>query len=159
MRRAVRQTPRQVAGGSAEREPARRSSGENGGVQWKQLCKLARTLPEVVEDVWFRTPALKVRGEAFVRLKEDGENVVFLLESVDEQEALCAAKPAVYWITDHYRGYPATLARLGKLTEAECRVRLERAWRVKAPKRLVAQLDADADAAGDAPRGRARRRR
>lgn len=111
-------------------------------MQWKQLCRLGRLLPEVALDIWFRTPALKVRGKAFVRLKEDGENVVFLLESVDEQEGLCDALPAVYWITDHYRGYPAVLARLAALTEPECRLRLERAWRVKAPRTLVAQLDA-----------------
>ena len=54
-------------------------------MRWEQLSKLGCELPEVVEDVWFRTPALKVRGKSFVRLKEDGESVVFLVESVDEQ--------------------------------------------------------------------------
>lgn len=118
-------------------------------MQWKQVCKLGRELPEVAEDIWFRTPALKVRGKAFVRLKEDGDNVVFLLESVDEQEALCEAMPGVYWITDHYRGYPAVMARLAALTERECRLRLERAWRIKAPKQLIARL---ASAPAPAPR-------
>lgn len=108
---------------------------------WKQLCKLGRALPEVVEGIWFRTPALHVRGKSFVRLKENGEDVVFLLESVDEQEALIDARPAVYYITDHYRGYPAVLARLRALRVPECRVRLERAWRQKAPRTLVKTLD------------------
>ncbi len=116
--------------------------GTIGAVQWKQIVKLGRELPEVAEDLWFRTPALKVRGKSFVRLKEDGENVVFMLESVDEQEALCEAMGDVYWITDHYRGYPAVMARLATLTEAECRLRLERAWRLKAPKKLLAATDA-----------------
>ena len=110
-------------------------------MNWEQLCKLGLALPEVVEDVWFRTPALKVRGKAFVRLKEDGESVVFLLESVEEQEFLIEAQPDIYFITDHYRGYPAVLARLSALRAPECRMRLERAWRVKAPKTLVKQLD------------------
>ena len=113
-------------------------------MQWKQVVKLGRELPEVIEDIWFRTPALKVHGKAFVRLKEDGENVVFMLESVDEQEALCEAMGDVYWITDHYRGYPAVMARLAALTEAECRLRLERAWRLKAPKKLLATAAAAA---------------
>jgi hypothetical protein len=113
-------------------------------VQWKQVCKLGRALPEVIEGVRFRTPALEVCGKSFARLKEDGENVVFLLESVDEQEALCKAKGRVYWITSHYRGHPAVMARLAALTEAECRLRLEQAWRLKAPKKLVAQLEAPA---------------
>jgi hypothetical protein len=111
-------------------------------MNWKQLCKLGRELPEVVEDTWYRTPALKVRGKGFVRLKEDGRDVVFLTDSVDEQEALVDARPDLYHITDHYRGYSAVLARLAVLTPAECRVRLERGWRRKAPRTLVAQLEA-----------------
>ncbi|XXY53542.1 MmcQ/YjbR family DNA-binding protein [Sorangium sp. So ce269] len=115
-------------------------------MNWEQLCKLGLALPEVVEDVWFRTPALKVRGKSFVRLKEDGQSVVFLLESVDEQEFLLEAQPDIYFITDHYRGYPAVLARLSALRAPECRMRLERAWRLKAPKTLLKQLDQPAPA-------------
>src|SRR5688572_27979895 len=110
-------------------------------MNWQQLSKLGVELPEVVEDIWFRTPALKVRKKSFVRLKEDGRSVVFLLESVEEQEFLIETQPELYYITDHYRGYPAVLARLSKLSPAECRSRLERAWRLKAPKTLVKKLD------------------
>jgi hypothetical protein len=39
---------------------------------WEEICALGRELPEVTEGVWFRTPALLVRGKSFVRLKEDG---------------------------------------------------------------------------------------
>jgi hypothetical protein len=112
-------------------------------VTWKQLCKLGRLLPEVVEDVWYGTPALKVRGKGFVRCKENGQDVVFMLESVDEQEALIDADPRVYFVTDHYRGYAAVLARLAALTVREAHVRLERAWRVKAPKALVKRWGAE----------------
>jgi hypothetical protein len=104
---------------------------------WKQVCRLARRLPEVREGTWFRTPSLEVRGKSFVRLKEDGQTVVFLLENVDEQELLILAKPEVFFITEHYRGWPAVLARLSTLDPAECRIRLGRAWRKKAPKGLV----------------------
>ncbi len=106
---------------------------------WGQLVKLGCELPEVEEGIWFRTPALKVRGKSFVRLKEDGESVVFLLESVDEQEFLIQALPELYFITDHYRGWPAVLARLSKLRVTECRRRLEQGWRLKAPMTLVKQ--------------------
>ena len=109
-------------------------------MKWERLCELGRELPEVVEDVWYRTPALKVRGKGFVRLKEDGETVVFVVDSVDEQEALIAAMPAVYFITDHYRGYPAVLARLAALRVGEARARLERGWRARAPRALTAAL-------------------
>jgi hypothetical protein len=104
---------------------------------WEQLCKLGLALPEASVGVWYRTPALLVRGKGFVRLKEDGRSVVFMLENVDEQEALVESQPEVYFITDHYRGYAAVLARLSRLRTAEARVRLERSWLRKAPAALV----------------------
>ena len=111
-------------------------------MKWEQLVQLGCELPEVEEGIWFRTPALKVRGKSFVRLKEDGESVVFILGSVDEQEFLTKAQPGIYFITDHYRGWPAVLARLAQLRVPECRLRLEQGWRLKAPRALVKQLDA-----------------
>jgi hypothetical protein len=110
-------------------------------VKWEQVCKLAKELPEVIEDSWYGTPALKVRGKGFVRLKEDAKDVVFVLEDIEEQEVLCETQPAIYYITDHYKGYAAVLARLAKLTAKECKLRLERGWRVKAPKSLLKTFD------------------
>ena len=106
-------------------------------MNWKQLCKLGRELPEVREGTWYGTPSLHVRGKSFLRLKEDGASVVFLLDSVDEQEFLISSKPEVYFITDHYRGWPSVLARLSKLRAAEARVRLAVGWRLKAPRALL----------------------
>jgi len=110
-------------------------------MNWQQLCKLGLDLPEVVEDTWYRTPALKVRGKGFVRLKEDGESVVFLLDDVDDQELLIADRPEIYHITAHYLGYPAVLARLSKLRVQECRIRLAQAWRQKASPALLRQFE------------------
>jgi hypothetical protein len=106
-------------------------------MNWEQLCKLGRELPEVVEDFLFGTRALKVRKKGFVRLKEDATSVVFMLESLEEQESLITGQAEVFYITDHYRGYPAVLARLARLRVSEARLRLERAWLVKAPAALV----------------------
>ncbi len=111
-------------------------------MKWEQLVRLGRALPEVEEGTWYGTPSLAVRGKSFVRLKEDGASVVFLVEDVDEQQLLIETKPAVWFITDHYRGYAAVLARLAKLTAAQARPRLERAWRKRAPKALSRPLDA-----------------
>ncbi len=110
-------------------------------MKWPDLVRLARELPEVQEGIWFRTPALTVRGKSFTRLKEDGVTVVFRVDDVDEQELLIATKPRIYFITDHYRGFPAVLARLSRLTQAEARARLDRAWRKKAPRSLIRKFD------------------
>jgi|SRR5689334_16275680 hypothetical protein len=110
-------------------------------MNWKQLCKLGLELPEVTEGTWYGMPSLKVRTKSFVGQKLPGV-AVFRLESADEQEFLLETDPAVYFITDHYKGYPAVLARLDELKTRECRIRLERGWRVTAPARLVAEFDA-----------------
>jgi hypothetical protein len=125
---------------------------------WAQLVKLARELPETAEGIWFRTPSMKVRGKSFLRLKEDGKSVVFLLESVDEQEFLTRTQPELYFITDHYRGSPAVLARLSALGVTEARRRLRISWETRAPKNLLKPAAAAAAPAtpGSAKRGRRR---
>jgi hypothetical protein len=110
-------------------------------VTWETLCGLGCKLPDVAEGVWYRTPALGVRGRFFVRLKEDGLSVAFRLGSVEEQEFLTQSRGGIYYITDHYRGHRAVLARLGALSVSQCRERLEGAWRVVAPRTLVKKLD------------------
>lgn len=105
---------------------------------WQQLVRLGKELPAVEEGIWYRTPSLTVRGKSFVRLKEDGESVVFLLESVDAQQFLIQALPRIFFITPHYENWPAVLARLKTLTVKEARRRLRDAWVQKAPKKLLA---------------------
>jgi hypothetical protein len=63
------------------------------------------------------------------------------LVSVEEQEFLTEARGDVYYITEHYRGYKAVLARLSRLNVSECRERLETAWRAVAPAALLKRLD------------------
>ncbi len=103
---------------------------------WAALVKLGLKLPEVEVGTWYRTPALLVGGKGFVRLKEDTKSVVFMLEDVEQQQVLINALPAVYFITDHYKGWPAVLARLSKLSVKEATLRLKNGWELKAPKKL-----------------------
>ena len=121
-------------------------------MKWETLSELGRELPSVVEGLWYRTPALGVRKRFFVRLKEDGESVVFRLESLEEQEFLLESHGATYYITEHYRGYAAVLAHLKALSVPECRDRLERAWRAVAPTALVKEFDRQAKPLRHRPR-------
>ena len=114
-------------------------------MKWEEIARLGRELPGVEEGTSYGTPALKVGGKGIARLREDGA-VVFMLESVDEQELLIEMKPKLYYITDHYRGWPAVLARPSALRPGECRERLEEAWRRKAPRKLVELHDQGARA-------------
>lgn len=81
---------------------------------------LALTFPGVEEGTSYGTPALKVKKKFMARLREDGDSVAFRL-GFDEREILMRAKPEVFYITDHYRAYPAVLLRLSPRHEAGSR--------------------------------------
>jgi hypothetical protein len=55
---------------------------------------------------------------------------------------LLEADPATFHITDHYKNYPAVLARLDKIDAGTLKGMLERRWRTIAPKKLIKELEA-----------------
>jgi hypothetical protein len=104
-----------------------------------RILRSADHLPEIAESTSYGTPALKVRGKLIARLK-DAETLVIMC-AIEEKEMLMEVDPKVYFETDHYKGWPAVLVRLKVIGDAKLRYRLEQAWRLKAPKRLVAKFD------------------
>ncbi len=94
----------------------------------------------VEEGTSYRKPALNFRGKFLAGVK-DADTLV-LLCPIEEKELLLEAAPEIYFETDHYKGWPAVLARLSKIGPAELRHRIDRAWRTKAPKRMIAAYDA-----------------
>ena len=90
--------------------------------------ELARELPDVEESTSYGTPALKVKKKLLVRLKEDGKTLV-LRVSFDERDILMQAEPETFFITDHYLGYPAVLAKLPRLGRRQLRDVLAMSWR------------------------------
>lgn len=115
-------------------------------VTFETARRMALALPEVEEGTWFGTPAFRVRGKSFARLREDGDSLVVMV-NLFERAYLMEAEPESFHITDHYRDYPAMLVRLSAVRPALLRERLEEAWRIKAPKRLVAAYDRASGAA------------
>ena len=99
--------------------------------------RLALALPGVVEGSAYRTPAFRIGGRFFFRLREDGESLAIRV-GFDTREALLQANPRAFFITDHYRGYPAMCVRLSTVRQPELKALLEQSWREIAPKRLAA---------------------
>lgn len=58
--------------------------------------------------------------------------------------ALLADAPDVFFTTPHFDGYAAVLVRLERITVPELAELVEEAWRSRAPKRLLAELDKQA---------------
>lgn len=98
--------------------------------------RLALSLPGVTEGTAYRTPAFRVAGRFLFRLREDGTTLAVRID-FDTREALLQAKPKAFFITDHYRGYPAVCVRLSAVGRGELKALLAESWRQVAPKRLV----------------------
>ena len=103
--------------------------------------ELALALPGVAESTSYGTPAFRVRGRLFLRLREEGDVLVVKIDMAD-RELLVAERPRVYFVTDHYRGGAWVLVRLAAIGRAELRRIVTASWRYAAPPRLVAAFDA-----------------
>ena len=114
-------------------------------------------LPEVEEGLSFGTAALKLRGKLLMRVK-DPDTLVFRC-AIEEKAMLMEAEPGIYFETDHYKGWPAVLVRLSRASDSELRHCLERAWRLQAPAKLIAQREANTGTGADARKPRAGRGR
>jgi hypothetical protein len=110
-------------------------------VTFDLIRELALKLPGVEEGTSYGTAALRVKGKFMARLKEDGDSVAFRV-GFDERDLLLQTKPEVFYITDHYLGYPAVLLRMSRASKKEAADIVEIAWRLVAPKQLQQQTKA-----------------
>ncbi|HWT12777.1 MAG TPA: MmcQ/YjbR family DNA-binding protein [Allosphingosinicella sp.] len=105
-----------------------------------RVLRVAEGLPGVELSSWYGTPALKVAGKGFARLRAAG--TLMVLCPLELKEALLEAEPDLYYETSHYRGWPALLVRLDSIDDERLRDRIECAWREKAPRKLIGAFEA-----------------
>ena len=67
----------------------------------------------------------------------------------EEKQVLIASDPAKFFTEPHYNGYPAVLVRLDEIDSDELTELLTDAWRIAAPRKLVAEFDADPPRSGE----------
>lgn len=102
---------------------------------WDDVVRIGSGLAEVEESTWYRTPALKVRGKGFVRLRTD-DGLLVVLCSLDEKEALLASGDPAFSTTPHYDGHGSVLVDLDRVDAAQLAELVEEAWRIRAPAAL-----------------------
>ena len=74
-------------------------------------------------------------------MKEDGETLVVKVLDLEDKDALLRGQPDVFFTTPHYDGYAYVLVALARVDATQLSELLEDAWRLSAPKRLVAAYD------------------
>ncbi len=120
------------------------------GVAFEQVAEMALAFPGVVARSSYGTPGLYVAKKFMARLREPYVMVLTPVEDV-EQQFLMGTQPEVFFLTDHYRGYPTILIRLSKVDSREMRALVEESWRRLAPKKLLAEYEASAATAASKP--------
>lgn len=109
---------------------------------WDDVVEIGTRLPGVEVGTSFGTPALRVRGKGMCRLRSEPRALVLRVADLGEREALLQGQPDAFFTIPHYDGHPYVLVRLDAVDPGELAELLEEAWRIRAPKRLVAEYDA-----------------
>jgi hypothetical protein len=110
---------------------------------WDDVLAAAADLPGVEVGTSYGTPSLKVRGKFMCRLRSNPDALVMRVIDLADREALLKGRPEIYFSTPHYDGYPVVLVRLEEIEATELAELVEDAWRLQAPKRVVAAYDTE----------------
>lgn len=120
--------------------PAKKKSAAKG-VTPAQFKKIALSFPEASEKPSYGNPAFFIAKKFFTRWRKDDNALVFVVDSMDTRDMMLELDPRTYFITDHYKDYPAVLVRMERISTDELQQMLERRWRQIAPKKLVKEID------------------
>jgi hypothetical protein len=81
-----------------------------------QARKIALSFEGAFERYSQGGPEIRIGDDYFVRIgTREPDTVQFKLESFEERDAMIAAEPRLFYITDHWKGYKGLLARLSAL--------------------------------------------
>jgi hypothetical protein len=80
--------------------------------------RIGRTLPDVEVTTTWGKPTLKTGGTMFVCIashKSAEPDTLVVMMDIADRDALVAEDPDVYYLQEHYVGYPCVLVRLGRV--------------------------------------------
>ena len=109
-----------------------------------EMEAIVMAFPTVEKGLSYGSPAYKVNGKFFTRLRREDDSLVLLEVNFDEREMLMEAEPETFHFTAHYKDYPSVLARIATLHPGSLKAFLERRWRKVAPKKLLKEWEAAA---------------
>ena len=111
----------------------------------EDIRRWATALPEVEEATHFRLPSFKVRGKPFAGVEKGGATAIVSVDQA-EAEAVVAAEPEGFeevWRNANGRIFVGLRVDLSRVAAGHMEELVGKAWRHKAPKRLVAAYDAE----------------
>ena len=103
--------------------------------------RIALSLPGTTEKSSYGTPGFRVKDRLFARIREEGDVLVLFCADEGEKQDMVRAQPHKFFTTPHYDGYALVLVRFEAVDVDELQELLTDSWRLRAPKRLVAEYD------------------
>ncbi len=101
-------------------------------VTFETVREIGLALPDVEDSTMYGKLALKVRGKLLACLaihkSAEPESLVVRID-LEQRAGLLEEAPETYYITDHYRNYPAVLVRLSRIPIDQLRDLLGASWR------------------------------
>lgn len=106
------------------------------------IRNIASGMPGAYEQASYGgRPSWRTKPRGFTWVRDEPEALVVWVQSVEEKLALIESDPDKFFTTSHYDGHPVILVRLEGVDRAEAAELIEESFRLRAPKRLVAELD------------------
>jgi hypothetical protein len=87
-------------------------------IDFDTVREIALTMPGVEEGTAFGSPALKVTGKMMVCVpthRSAEPDSLLVRMSIEDRDALLSEAPDVYYVKEHYLGYPCVLVRLSRV--------------------------------------------
>lgn len=126
---------RKAARGPSQPQSARAKS------LYAYICELALALPGSELSTSYGTPSIKVKGKVMARLRSEAEGGLAMRCDFVDRQMLMQAAPEAFYLTDHYNDYPTVLINLDEVRRDALPDLVERAWRMVAPPKLVAEFE------------------
>ena len=105
--------------------------------------KLALALPEASEQETWGQPTFRVRKRIFVMFSDE-EREAWVKSTHDEQRALVQMDPETFFVPPYVGPSGWVGVRFRTVDREEMRELVTEAWRLTAPKRVVASFDEEA---------------
>lgn len=112
-------------------------------ISWKAARELALSLPEAEEKDHFGSPSFRVKGKIFAQLpaEKSVERRAVLKLPLADQAALILLDVETFASIPQWGKHGWTYARLDSIGPALFKDVLLKAWRIVAPRKLVADFD------------------
>jgi hypothetical protein len=109
-------------------------------MQARTVRRIALSLPETEERETWETATFRVRNKIFVMFS-DQERELWIKSDIDEQRALTEMDPETFFVPPYVGPSGWVGVRIRTVDRDELGELVTEAWRLTAPKRLVAAFD------------------